>query len=258
MASSGAQLIGLAGGGVAIAALGAREALLVSAGCQVFAAVVARLALASFPAPGVRTGSSALRQSWVGTAQLLADRSVRALFLAQWLPPAYVVGAESLLVPYAAVRGLPAGAPGLLLACIPIGMLAGDLVIGRFVGPVRREKLFTPLVALLGGPLVVVAADPPLPVLALLLAVSGCGFGYSLTLQRRFVDALPVDHRGHAFALLSTGLMTAQGAGPLLFGTLSEFTGVGTAIAVAGVATLTTGVALRHAIRTGAAPRHAG
>lgn len=249
MASSGAQLIGLAGGGVAIAALGAREALLVSAACQIVSAIVTRLALGSFPAPGVPTGRSALRQSWVGTGHLLADRAVRGLFLAQWLPPAYVVGAESLLVPYAAIRGLPAGAPGLLLACIPVGMLVGDLVIGRLVRPARRERLFMPLVALLGGPLVGLAADPPLPVVALLLATSGCGFAYALTLQRRFLEAVPSQQRGHAFALLGTGLMTAQGAGPVLFGGLSEVVGVGVAIAAAGTATVVTGAALRRAIR---------
>jgi predicted MFS family arabinose efflux permease len=202
MASSGAQLLGLAGGGVAVAVLGARHALLAGAGCHLVAAAAVRLRLPDLPLPdGARPGAT-VRHSMAGNRRLLADPRVRLLLLAQWLPPAFATGAESLIVSYSGVRGFPASAPGLLLACLPIGMLAGDFVVGRFVHPGARERLVVPLAAVLGLPLVAVATDPPLVVTAALLAVSGTGFAYGLGIQRRFLDVVPPAGRGQAFGLL--------------------------------------------------------
>ncbi len=249
MASSGAQLLGLAGAGVAIALVGARHALLASAACHLGAAVAVRLRLPDLALPP-RAAGSTVRQSWLGNRRLLADRRVRALLLAQWLPPAFVTGAESLIVPYAAERGFPAGASGLLLACLPVGMLAGDLVVGRFVRPAARERLVAPLVAVLGAPLIALAANPPPLIVAALLTLTGTGFAYGLGLQRRFLDALPPARRGQAFGLLSAGLMTLQGVGPAGFGVLAELTRVGAAIAVAGAATLI-GAVLMRTLRSG-------
>jgi predicted MFS family arabinose efflux permease len=274
MASSGAQLLGLAAGGVAVGLLGARHALLVTAAGHLVAAGWARLALPDRGAPagpgggpapttqgtptaqraatdqGAATArTSALKQSLAGTRLMATDPVVRALLLAQWLPPGFVVGAESLLVPYAADRGFAAGVPGLLLASLPVGMLVGDVVVGRFFGPGQRERLFVPLLVLLGAPLVAVAAGLPLAVLVGLLVLSGCGFAYSLTVQRRFLDAVPEDARGHAYALLSTGLMTVQGLGPVVFGAVSELTGTSAAIGLAGVATLVAAAVLARGVR---------
>jgi predicted MFS family arabinose efflux permease len=240
MASSGAQLLGFAGGGIAVAVLGAQHALLASAGCHLVAALAVRLRLPDLAVSGDARLRSTLRHSLASNRRLLTDSRVRALLLAQWLPPAFVTGAESLIISYAAGRGFPASAPGLLLACLPIGMLAGDFVIGRFVYPAVREQLVVPLVAVLGLPLVAFAADPPLVVTATLLAVSGTGFAYGLGVQRRFLDAVPETSRGQAFGLLSAGLMTLQGVGPAVFGLVAELASTGAAIALAGAATVIT------------------
>jgi predicted MFS family arabinose efflux permease len=245
MSSSAAQLLGLAGGGVAIGALGARHALLVSAGCHLVAAAAVRLRLPDLDLPASLPTRSALRQSLAGNRVLLRDPEVRLLMLAQWLPPAFVTGAESLIIGYASSRGFPAGSAGLLLACLPIGMLAGDLVVGRFVRPATRERLVVPLVGVLGVPLLTIAADPPFAVTAVLLAVTGIGFAYGLGIQRRFLDVVPEERRGQAFGLLSSGLMTLQGVGPAVFGALAEVTPIRYAVALAGAATVVTAIMLR-------------
>jgi MFS family permease len=248
MSSSAAQLLGLAGGGVAIGALGARHALLVSAGCHLVAAAAVRLRLPDLDLPATisRRGRtrSALRQSLAGNRVLLRDPEVRLLMLAQWLPAAFVTGAESLIIGYASSRGFRAGSAGLLLACLPVGMLAGDLVVGRFVRPATRERLVVPLVGVLGVPLLAIAADPPFAVTAALLAVTGTGFAYGLGIQRRFLDAVPEERRGQAFGLLSSGLMTLQGVGPAVFGALAEVTPIRYAVSLAGAATVVTAVLL--------------
>jgi len=226
MSSSAAQLLGLAAGGAAVAALGARHALLVAAVLHLVGACLAT------------SLKSTVAERRRASGRLRLDRTIWRLMLAQWLPAAFVTGGEALLVPYAGVRGFPAGTAGALLAALPVGMLVGDLVVGRFVRPATRERLSPALVVVLGAPLVAVLTRPSLPVLVGLLVVSGCGFSYGLGLQRRFLEAVPEAARGQAFTLLSTGLMTLQGIGPLAAGGLAEWTGPAWAIAAAGVATV--------------------
>jgi MFS family permease len=238
MASGGAQLLGLTLGGVAVGALGAQRALLLTAACHLAGALIVRLGLADLPA--VPATGGALRQSWSTNAALLGDPWVRRLLLVQWLPSAFVVGAEALMVAYAASRGFPAATLGLLMGGSPLGMLLGQLLFGRLVPPAARARLVAPLILLLGLPPVLFAFNPPLLVCGLLMVASGAGFAYSLGLQRAFVDAVPERGRGQAFGLLSTGLMTLQGVGPAVFGGVAAVTAPRWAVALAGVATVTT------------------
>jgi predicted MFS family arabinose efflux permease len=161
-----------------------------------------------------------------------------------WLPLAFVSGAESLLVPYAERNGHPPGSAGLLLACVPVGMIVGNVVTTR-LRPALRERLTVWLIVLLGTPLLIFAlALAPVPA-ALLLFTSACGFSYILGIQRRYVEVVPDDLRGQGFTLMSTGVMTLQGLGPIVFGALGEFLSAGPIIALAGVATLLTALTLR-------------
>ncbi|MBT2211822.1 MFS transporter [Actinomadura sp. NEAU-AAG7] len=252
MASAAAQLLGLAFGGLAVAAAGARHALLVAAAAHLAAALLVRLRLPDLPPPPGAGGGSVVGESWAGNRRLLADPAVRALLLAQWLPPAFVAGAEGLLVPYAGVRGYGDAAAGALLACSAAGMLLGNLAGGRLLGPAARERLAVPLMALFGLPLLPLALPLPLAAAAALVLLCGCGFAYELGVQRPFVDALPEDGRGQAFGLLSTGLMTLQGVGPVALGALAEVLTVGQALACAGAATSLTALCLRGPLRRAA------
>ncbi|HWS38416.1 MAG TPA: MFS transporter [Actinoplanes sp.] len=250
MSSSAAQLLGLAAGGATVAALGAEDALLFAAAAHLLTVLVIRFGLPNTPAPAPAPApTGAVRDSVTGAVDLLSDRRLRRLFVAQWLPPAFAVGAEALLVAYGARRGFPTGTGAILMAAPPIGMLLGDLAVGRFVRPAVRERLAAPLVILLGAPLLLLLFTPPLPLVVAVLVVSGTGFAYSLGLQREFLEAAPEARRGQAFALLSTGLMALQGLGPLAFGALAELTTPTTAIAVAGAATTVVAATIHRARR---------
>lgn len=252
IAASVSQLLGLAAGGAAVAALGARHALLVTAACHLVAAAAVRWRLPDLPAaakPPDEPRVSVLRQSWTVNRELITDPAVRILLLATWLPPALITGAESLIVPYAALRGFGAGSPGLLLACVPVGMIAGDFAVGRLLRPATRERLTIPLIMVAGLPLLAFAAGPPPLVAAGLLVATGIGPAYVLGIQRRFLDSVPAPILGQAFGLLSTGLMTFQGAGPALFGALAEITSPGRAMALAGVTTIMTALGLFPELR---------
>lgn len=259
LAMSAAQVLGLAGGGVAVAALGPEAALLVASGCHLVAALGARLFLPDLPAAAA-PGRSLVAQSLRGNLALLADQRIRLLLLVSWLPPVFVTAAESLLVPYGAERGWAAGAPGMVLACVPVGMIIGNLVVGRLITPDARQRVTGPLVVLLGAPLVVLAVDTGTVLAGVLLAVTGCGFAYGLCIQRAFRDAVPHDARGQAFGLMSTGLMTLQGVGPLAWGVLTEFVPVSLAVVLGGGVTILTGlwITTKHAQLRIEAPVSAG
>ncbi|MET7394495.1 MFS transporter [Dactylosporangium sp. NPDC005572] len=238
LASSLAQLAGLAGAGIAVAALGEREAILCAAAGHLIAALWTRLGL-PVVAP-LAPVKSLVTASIRGNLALLRDPVVRRLLLTQWLPPGFITGAEALVVPYAADRGLPAG---WLLAAVPVGMIIGNLVVGRMVAPATRERLVPLLIVAMGAPLLVFLADLPWPGLVAALVVVGGGFAFGLGVQAAFRDALPEGGGGQAFALLSTGLMTAQGLLPAVAGLLAEALAPGAVIALLGLATLATAAA---------------
>jgi predicted MFS family arabinose efflux permease len=253
LTSSATQIVGLGVGGVVLAVLAPRQLLLVAGAALVAAALAARLGLHHQPARAAAAGASGagllrpgvLRSSIAGNAVLLRDAEVRGLLLAQWLPAWFVTGAESLIVPYTAAIGRPAGAAGVLLAALPVGMLTGDLVVGRCLRPVTRERLAFPLAAVMGLPLLVFAVHPPLPVAATLLGLAGAGFGYELGIQQAFLDSLPTTLRGQGFGLNTTGLMGGQGLSTPVAGVVAAVLGVGPAMAVAGAATIVAALALR-------------
>ncbi|MFB7277971.1 MFS transporter [Streptomyces hydrogenans] len=249
IAASGAQLFGLALGGAAVAALGPHRALAVSAvlylGCALATLMrLPRLRWEGFDGThgSARGGDGAVRASLRGAVMLLRARTVRRLVLAQWLPPAFVAGAEGLIVAYAGGRHFAPGWYAVLMGCLPAGMLVGDLLMGRLLRPPARERLVVPLIALMGLPLVGFAAEPGTGVSSCLLLLCGFGFAYGLGLQRPFLDALPQHGQGQAFGLLGSGSMTLQGVGPACFGAVAAGIGTSGTIALAGgAAALTAG-----------------
>ncbi|MCF1593295.1 MFS transporter [Streptomyces muensis] len=247
LASSGAQLFGLALGGAVVAALGPHKALAVSAALYLGCALAIRIRLPrlepgeSGGTPGgARDDGGAVRASLHGAGLLLRGPTVRRLMLAQWLPPAFVAGAEGLIVAYAGGHHFAPGWYAVLMGCLPVGMLVGDLLVGRLLRPPTRERLVVPLIALTGLPLVGFATEPGVGVSSCLLLLCGFGLAYGLGLQRPFLDALPKDGQGQAFGLLGSGSMTLQGVGPACFGSVAAGIGTGGAIALAGGAALLT------------------
>ncbi|MFE1949636.1 MFS transporter [Streptomyces sp. NPDC059524] len=239
IAGSGAQLFGLALGGATVAALGPHRALAVSAVLYLGCALAIRIRLPrrrSGATESVQGDGGTVRTSLNGAALLLRGQTVRRLMLGQWLPPAFVAGAEGLIVAYAGGRHFAPGWYAVLMGCLPVGMLIGDVLVGRLLPPPTRERLVVPLAALMGLPLFGFAAGPGVGASSCLLLLSGFGFAYGLGLQRPFLDALPQDGHGQAFGLLGAGGMTLQGVGPACFGTVSAGIGTGGAIALAGCA----------------------
>ncbi len=252
--ASVAQVLGLALGGVLLLAFSPRGLLLVSGVALVAGAVVARLGLAHHPVDrdaersGARDG--AVRATFRGNGRLLADPVVRGLLLAQWVPAWLVTGVEALVVGYVAHRGWTTSAGSLLLAAVPVGMLVGDVVVGRGLPPRRREQVALPLALVVGLALVPWALGLPYAGVVALAVACGTGFAYQVGLQRRFADALPERDQGLGFGLLSSGLMGGQGLGPVAAGALAATLGPAVAIGSLGVVAVLTVLALRGTFRS--------
>lgn len=234
MAAGGTQVLGFAAGGVLIAAVGAPGALWITTAICLVSAGLLQLRLACHPRR--RTGGShGISETWQVNRALLGRPAVRALLLAQWTAPALMVGAEGVLVPYAAQVGVP-DAAGLLFAAAAAGMFAGNLIVGRLVRPAGRERLARPLALVLGLPLLGFTLHPAPEYAAVLMAVSGFGVAYQLALARRFLDAVPGTQRGQAFGLLLTGTMTLQGLAAAAGGALGEVAAPSLVVTLAGAA----------------------
>lgn len=232
---SGAQLLGLAAGGVVVQWLGASAAFATVAGLQ----LLALLCVGALPRTPVESSAPdrwRAGDTWRGNRELLGDRAVRRILLAWWVGPMLLVGAEALVVAYVGERGGSAAPAGLLLAAFPAGAAVGHLVVGRWLSPALRRRSTPWLFALVGLSLLPLAWHPSLLVTGLCFAVASAATAYELGSQQAFVDSVPVARRGLAFGLFSTGLMGGQGVGPVLAGVLADVVGAGLTMSVLGVA----------------------
>lgn len=236
-----AQITGFAVGGGLLALLGPVGTLWAACGGALLSAAVLRLGLrvrpAREPERGDVTPGRALATTWAVNRALWADVRVRRLLLALCLPACWIVGAEALMTSYADEIGSPR-AVGALLTAAAVGMLIGDVLVGRFATRRQRARWALPLAVLLGVPYLLFAAQPGVVAAAALAALAGAGFGYSLCLQGPFVSAVPVAARGQAFGLATSGLMSCQGVAAGLTGLVAELTRPSVGITVAAAASL--------------------
>lgn len=235
------QIAGYATGGVLVALLSPRWCLLLSALLYVLAAAGVRLGLTA-RAPRA-SGRPSVAATWRTNALLWSSRPRRTVYLALWIPNGLVVGCESLFVSYA-----PESA-GTLFACAALGMLAGDVTVGRLIPPARRARLGVPLLMLLAAPYAFFVLGPPVPLAALAVALASVGFGASLIQQERLMELTPDELSGHALGLHSAGMLTLQGVSATLAGSVAQLTSPATAMAVMAVSSLAVTVCLARGLR---------
>ncbi|MFD9002054.1 MFS transporter [Streptomyces sp. NPDC059582] len=235
------QIAGFGVGGILLAVLSPRPALLLAAALYALSAAGLRLGLT--PRRPRTTGRPSIAATWRTNVLLWSARPRRLVYLGLWLPNGLVVGCESLYVPYAP------DAAGPLFACGALGMLAGDVTAGRLLPPAVRPRLITPLLLLLATPYVLFALRPALPVAAVLVTVASVGFGASLLQQERLMALTPDELSGHALGLHSAGMLTMQGVSALLAGTLAQLTSPPTAMTLMATASLTVTVTLANGAR---------
>ncbi|MET9380146.1 MFS transporter [Streptomyces sp. NPDC002928] len=230
------QITGYGAGGILVATLSPRPALLLAAALHAVSAVGLRLGLTHRPPRAA--GRPSVAATWRTNALLWSSRPRRLVYLGLWLPNGLVVGCESLYVPYAP------DAAGPLFACAALGMLAGDVTVGRLLPPAVRPRLITPLLLLLATPYVLFALRPSVPVAAVLVTVASAGFGASLLQQERLMALTPDELSGHALGLHSAGMLTMQGVSATLAGSAAQLTSPATAMTAMATASIAVTVTL--------------
>jgi len=216
-----AQVLGYSVGGVLVAAFSPRQALLLDAVTFGMSALIVRTSVRARPAVRGTAAAKPGASLRAGMRLVFGNPWLRTLTWYAWLA-AFYVAPTGVVVPYVAQHGGGPAAVGVLLAASSLGTAASVLVITRWVPQSRRMRLLPPLAILATAPLIGCAADPGVPVTALLWLVAGVGTGYQLAANVAFVSAVPNERRAQAFGLVSSGLIAGQGAAILAAGGLAE------------------------------------
>jgi MFS family permease len=253
---------GYALGGVVVAGLGPRDALLVDAATFAASALLLRFGVRPRPAarPGAagRRGSAggqpdgrggggqvesrggpgraAMAEMAAGIRLVFGDRTLRTLMLYGWLVAFYVVP-MGLAAPYAAgfrALPLPVGA-GLVFAAVPFGTAVGAVVVGRLVPPAMRRRALGPMAVVACGVLTLCWTHPGLAASLGIFALAGAFAAYQVAANAAFVAAIPPGRRGQAFGLANGGMQVTQGLWFIAAGAAAEATSPAAVIAASGL-----------------------
>ncbi len=223
------MLLGLAGGGLLVTAVGVPWALAIDAATFVLAAVIIHLTVRWRPAAG------SPEDGWFAGARITAsDPHLRVLFAMALLVGLTVVP-EGLAAPIAAQMDEPDVAVGWLLAADPLGFVIGAFVFSHYASPATRLRLMGPLAVISSAALLGFAVQPPLVVALLLLAASGASGAYILTVAATVNSSVANNVRGSVMGLFRTALRVTQGLGVALGGVVATAIGSATGtVALAG------------------------
>jgi MFS family permease len=231
---------GFALGGLVVALLGVRTALVVDAATFAASGLLVRVFVRHRPAAAWPAGGrpGQLAQMAAGVRLVFGDRALRTLMLLGWLVTFYVVP-MGLAAPYADDLRSSVAIPiatGLVFAAGPFGTAIGSVVFGRRVPQNARQRWMGPLAVAACGVLVLCAPRTGLIAALVIIAVSGACASYQLAANAAFVAAIPPERRGQAFGLANGGMQVLQGLWIVLAGAVvsTNLMTPGTAIAISG------------------------
>ena len=232
-------VLGFALGGLVVAALGTRTALVADAVTFGISALLLGLWVRKRPAAASRGAAGPAPSHWAdmvaGVRLVFGDSTLRTLVLFGWLVTFYVVP-MGLAAPYAArFHGVPlAIGTGLVFAALPFGTAVGTFVLGRVVSPPRRRRWMGPMAVGACAVLMLCWTQPGAPVSLAIFALAGALASFQLPANAAFVAAVPAARRGQAFGLANGGMQVAQGLWFIAAGALAETVTPATAIAISG------------------------
>jgi hypothetical protein len=251
IAVGGMQIIGYGLAGILLLRLSTTDLFLCAAAASAGALALVAFGVGDHPVRAV--SRSPVHRARTINRALLGSADLRPILLANWVPNGLIVGCESLFVPLAGRHA------GYLYAATAAGMLAGDIVVGRFVPERVRDRWLEPLRFVLAAPYLLLLIHPPLGLAAVIGGVASVGYAASLPLQERLVTRTTPDVRGQALGLNGTGQLACQGIGAVLAGALTELLGdgvsaAGTAIGIVAALSLAVTLALMPGLRRTTSP----
>jgi predicted MFS family arabinose efflux permease len=178
--------------------------------------------------------------------------------LALCVPTGLVAGCEALFVPYAGDQAAP------LFVAAALGMLTGDVLMGRLVTPTQRRICTRWLLILLAAPFLAFLWHPDVPLAALLTGMACIGYAASLGQQELLVKLTPISLSGQVLGAEAAARVTCQGLGAVLAGGLAEVLPSAATIVLLALVSLGVSVGLtpvlaraeQHAAAAGAPPSY--
>ncbi|HEV7907169.1 MAG TPA: MFS transporter [Pseudonocardiaceae bacterium] len=246
-----AQMIGLAGAGFIVTALGPHLALTIDAVTFVLVAVLIHVSVQARPAADplarpprhAKNGQKDARQG--ALSLILSNPRLRSVLSLRLLAGFALVPA-GLAVPLASQLGAP-WAAGLILALEPATNVLGVAMLYRLVrDDSQRERLIGPLAVLSLAPLIGFAISPTLAWTVALLTVAGLAGAYHTPARSAWGRVVPDAYRGRAHGIARTALRASQGGGMALGGTVAQILGSIT-VTIAGAGAVGVLLALRAA-----------
>lgn len=229
------QAVGLAVGGIVVAALGPIRGLVIDLVTFLVCAVVVAWVVPVRSVQGQPTNGllGFFRDLGAGASHIGRHPVLRRLLALTVVSSLAVAAPEAAGIPYAGEPGLG----GLLMAAPIAGAGVGIIIIGRWQ-PATANARLVPMALCLPVPLLFTALAPPPAVTFALWFVSGLFQAFMLPLQATFSLVAPADRRATAFALASAGSVGAMAVAYLVAGWFSQVANPAAAVAMCGVITL--------------------
>lgn len=229
------QVVGAAGGGVAVALIGARASLIVDTLTFVISGLLIGLGTRARPAAAKPEAVPLppLARIREGFRVVFGDRALRTLLLLGWLVVFYTVP-EGIAAPYASRLGGGPIATGLVLTSTCLATTIATPLFSRFVRPRQRLNVMGPLAVLTCATLVLTALRPGLAVSLVIFSLSATFGIYQIAANTAFVVRLPNERRSQAFGIANMGVVVGQGATFVAAGAAAEVISPAAVIAIAG------------------------
>jgi predicted MFS family arabinose efflux permease len=231
----GAQVVGAAGGGVAVALIGVRSTLGLDAATFVLSGLLIAFGTRSRPAAAQPDSvqSSALARMRDGFQLVFGNQALSTLLLLGWLVVFYTIP-EGIAAPYVARLGGGSIATGLVIASTALSTTIVTPLFSRFFRPRQRTNWMGPLAVLTCGSLVLTALRPGLAASLVIFSLSATFGVYQIAANTAFVVRVPNERRAQAFGIASMGVVVGQGAAFVAAGAAAEVMSPAVVIAVAG------------------------
>ena len=231
------QVVGAAGGGVAVAFIGVRPSLVIDAITFVLSGLFVGLGTRRRPAaakPDTGTSrQSPLARMVAGFQLVFGNQGLRTLLLFGWLVVFYTIP-EGIAAPYAARLGGGSITTGLVLASTALSTTIAMPLFSRFVRPRQRLDLMGPLAVLTCGALILTALHPGLAASLVIFSLSAAFGVYQNAANTAFVVRVPNERRAQAFGIANMGVIVGQGAAFVAAGAAAEVLTPAAVISIGG------------------------
>lgn len=214
--------------GAGLAAVNAQVALLLNAATFGLSAVLIMVQVRHRPpALAKKDRTHLLHETASGLKLVFTAPLLRGVAIVVFLTALFAVVPEGLAAAWAAdLAGDEASTgwvQGAIMISNPVGFILGGLVVGRLLGPKRRQRLVSVFAVAVPASLAPALFD--LPVVGVLVLCFFCGAATAAVIPATnglFVQALPNAYRARAFGVMKSGIQVLQGLGVFITGYLAD------------------------------------